>query len=163
KVPIVDKDGKISGIVGISRDITERQIAEEAVRSSESKYRALTENLEQCILLKDATCRIVAANKPYCQSVGLSEEDVIGKTSHDLYPKHLADKYFADDMRVLTEGLRIEQEEQNLGNGQMRTVRVMKSPVRDGQGRITGTLCIFWDVTEQRTLEAQLRQSQKME
>jgi hypothetical protein len=40
---------------------------------------------------------------------------------------------------------------------------VVKTPVREEQGRIVGVLGIFWDVTEQRNLEAQLRQAQKME
>ena len=45
----------------------------------------------------------------------------------------------------------------------LRIVRVIKTPVKDDQGNTVGVLGIFWDVTEQRTLEGQLRQAQKME
>src|SRR5262249_45750492 len=76
---------------------------------------------------------------------------------------HLAEKYRADDRLVLAEGKRLELEEQNLSDGQLRTVRVIKTPVKDDQGKVAGVLGIFWDVTEQRALESQLRHAQKME
>src|SRR5207302_6891397 len=48
-------------------------------------------------------------------------------------------------------------------HGRTATVRIIKTPVQDAQGNVTGVLGIGWDVTEQHTLEEQLRQAQKME
>jgi len=163
KVPVIEKDGRITGIVGISRDITEQKKSQEALRASEAKYRTLIENLEQNIFLKDRHLRFVAVNQVFCRQIGLPESELIGKTDFDFYPAHLAEKYQADDRRVLAEGKRLELEEQNFANGQLRTVRVIKTPVHDDQRRISGVLGIFWDVTEQRALESQLRHAQKME
>jgi len=157
-----DADGDLR-LDGVVTDITERKAGEGAVLVSEARYRSLTENLEQCIFLKDAELRFSAANRRFCESVGLSEEQLIGKNDADLYPAELAAKYQADDRRVLTEGKRQELEEQNLSGGKLRTVRVVKTPVKDADGRNVGVLGIFWDVTEHRALEAQLRQAQKME
>ncbi len=125
--------------------------------------RTLLENLEQSVFLKDAGLRIIAANRRFCEAVGRPEADILGKTDFDFYPAALAEKYRADDRRVLSEGRRVELEEQNLFKGRMRRVRVIKTPVRDSQEHIVGVLGIFWDVTEQHALEEQLRQSQKME
>jgi PAS domain S-box-containing protein len=163
KVPIIEKDGQISGIIGISRDITEQKRSEEALRASEAKYRTLIENLEQNIFLKDEHLRFVAVNRVFCRQVGLPEAEIIGRSDFDFFPAHLAEKYRADDRLVLAEGKRLELEEQNLSDGQLRTVRVIKTPVKDDQGRVAGVLGIFWDVTEQRALESQLRHAQKME
>src|SRR5262249_57153935 len=59
-------------VVGLitARDVSARKEAEEALRASEEKYRTLIENLEQCVFLKDAELRFVAANRPFCRSVG---------------------------------------------------------------------------------------------
>jgi PAS domain S-box-containing protein len=156
-------DPSIRAIVSNCRDVTERQRAQEAVRASEAKYRTLIENLEQGIFLKDRDLRFVAVNRFFSQGLGLPESAIVGKNDFEFYPRHLAEKYQADDRRVLTEGRRLDLEEQNISNGQTRTVRVIKTPVKDDQARNIGVLGIFWDVTEQRALEAQLRQAQKME
>src|SRR5262249_13738520 len=47
--------------------------------------------------------------------------------------------------------------------GRPRILRLLKTPVKDSQGVVVGVLGISWDVTEQRALEAQLRQAQKLE
>jgi PAS domain S-box-containing protein len=148
---------------GVLTDIDERKRAEEALRSREIQYRSLAENLEQCVFLKDSELRYRAVNQRFCQALGRSAADILGQTDSELYPPHLAAKYQADDRRVLREGRRLERDEQNLVNEQLRTVHVVKTPVREDQGESSGVLGIFWDVTDQRLLEAKVRHVQKME
>ncbi len=149
---------------GILSDVTERKLVEEALRAGQAKYRSLIENLTQSVFLKDRDLRYVAANKPFCQTVGRQcEADVVGKDDFDLYPPELAEQYRAADRLVLQEGKRLELEEKNLIGGTLRTVQKVKTPVLDDRSQVVGVLGIFWDVTDQRNLEAQLRQAHKME
>jgi PAS domain S-box-containing protein len=134
-----------------------------ALRASDAEYRTLLDTLTQSIFLKDQELRFIAANRPFCQVLGCSEADLIGKSDFDFYPPDLAEKYRADDRLVLSEGRHLELEEQTLIGGQLRTVQVVKTPVRDDQGQVRGVLGIFWDVTEQRQIDARLRQAHKME
>jgi PAS domain S-box-containing protein len=163
KVPIVSAEGLVAGIVGVSKDITERVRAEESLKASEGRYRSLIENLAQCVFLKDQELRFTAVNQRFCQGLGRPAEEIVGKTDFDFFPPHLAEKYRGDDRVVLTEGRRLELEEEHVKDGKNITVHVVKTPVRDAEGRIVGVQGIFWDITEQRSLEAQLRQAQKME
>lgn len=137
--------------------------AEQSIRANEARYRSLIENLEQCIFLKDSAYRFVTVNPPFCQAAGHAETAILGKTDFDLYPAELAAKFRDDDRRVLEKGERLETEEESLIAGRRSVVRVIKTPVREAEGRIVGILGIFWDVTDQRNLEAQFRQAQKME
>ena len=153
----------------VARDVSERRDAqlrlqktEAVLRANVARYRSLVENLEQCVFLKDADFRFVAVNSPFCRAVGRSEEEILGRNDFDFYPADLARKFRDDDRQVL-QGKRIDVEEQSLVAGRPRVVRVVKTPVREEHGRIVGVLGIFWDVTEQRNLEAQLRQAQKMD
>ena len=144
-------------------DMGQLQRVEEALRVSEARFRSLAENLEQCISLKDSELRYIAANRRFCQALGRFEADILGKTDRDLYPPRPAAKYQADDRLVLRDGRRLELEEQKLVTGQLHTMRMVKTPVKDDRGRMVGVLGISWDVTEQRLLETKVRQVQKME
>lgn len=160
---VVGPSGKFETLEGFITDISERKRAEEALRGSEAKYRTLVENLTQSIFLKDQDLRFVTVNEPFCRSVGQAESEILGKTDFELFPSHLAEKHRQDDRSVLTEGRRVELEEERVINDKTRIVQVVKSPVHGEAGSIVGVLGIFWDVTEQRMLENQLRQAQKMD
>ena len=160
---VFDANGALLALEGFITDVTERKLADQALRASEAKYRTLIENLTQSIFLKDRDLRFVAVNPPFCRAFERTAAEMIGQDDFAFSPPQLAEKYQADDRRVMQQRLRLEIEEQTMLHGELRTVQTVKTPVLDDNGEAVGVLGIFWDVTDQRNLEAQLRQAHKME
>ncbi|MDI1480703.1 PAS domain-containing protein [Polyangium sp. y55x31] len=118
-------------------------------------FRALADELPLSLYHKDHEGRCVWANATMLASVGCGLEDALGKTVFDYYPRELAEKYDADDRRVVETGETwqgIEEHKAPATEGS-RYVEVKKVPVRDADGAITGSMGIYWDVTGVRRAE----------
>ncbi len=139
-------------------DISRRKSIEEQLRDSEALYQALVEDIPENLCRKDAQGRFTYGNKKYCQDVGLSLSELIGKTDYDIHPPELAEQYRADDQRVMAEGKVSSTVEAHtvLGSNEISYVRTLKTPVYDRDGRATGVQILFWDVSEQVRAERDL-------
>ncbi len=153
-----DSQGRPINILGTGRDITERKRAENALRESRLLLSSLIESLPQNINAKDVDGRFIFVNHRYCQSEGKEADAIIGRTDMDLYPPELAEKYRRDDWQVIETGhtTEMEEEHQPLG-GEKSYVQVIKTPLYGAEGRITGVLGIFWDITERKRAEQLMR------
>ncbi len=86
--PIRDQDGRLIGIHGVSRDITDRRRAEEALRNSEARFRALVDNLEDFIFILDPQGIVVYENPITSVQLGYS---LVGRNGFDIvHPDDLA-------------------------------------------------------------------------
>jgi two-component system, sensor histidine kinase and response regulator len=157
KVPLRNALGEIVGTFGISRNITKQKRAEKVLRDSQALYSSLVENLPVSVFRKDLEGHIVFGNRRYCETLGRPLEELLGKTDFDLFPPELAEKYRKDDASVLATGEGWEDvEEHRKPNGAMIYVHVLKTPVRDAEGNVTGIQGMFWDVTARKQAEAAL-------
>ena len=77
------KDGKVVGQLGIARDITDRKRADEALRESEELYRSVVTSVAEGIMLVDRGGAIVACNRSAERILGLTTEELIGRTAAD--------------------------------------------------------------------------------
>jgi two-component system sensor histidine kinase/response regulator len=131
--------------------------AELALKHSEAFYHSLVETIPQNIFRKDLRGRFTFANSNFCRAVNRPPAEIISKTDFDLFPPELAAKYQQDDRRVLEKKVpftAIEQHQDSHGN--TLYVRVIKSPLIDAHGEVTGVQGIFWDETERYKAEEAL-------
>jgi PAS domain S-box-containing protein len=162
KVPLRDRHGRVVGTFGISRDITDRKKAEVALRDSEALYHSLVETLPLNIFRKDLAGRFTFANGLFCQTTGHALADLLGKTDYDFFPAPLADKYRQDDRTVAEQRVILNAvEEHRKPGGETIYVQVLKTPVYDSRGAVVGTQGIFWDVTDRKRAEEELRRAKE--
>ena len=147
-------------------EFAERLKAEEARLATEAFYHSLVETLPASILRKDAEGRFTFGNRLFHNALGVTRsEEFVGKTDLDFFPKELAEKYRADDRRVMEGGVAFETVEEHVTHhGERLYVQVIKTPLRDPQGRVAGVQGIFWDVTARKRAEEQLvHQNQRLQ
>ena len=159
-------------------NLTDSRNAEQAVKELQEQLkwerrllRAIINNLSSAVYAKDLEGRKILANKVDLQNIGCeTEEEVIGKTDFDMFPRHIAEKFWQDDLRVLKYGEAVIDREEILseGNGEQRWQRTSKLPLRDEEGNIVGLIGFGHDITQEKKLEhenkrvqAQIREQQE--
>lgn len=127
--------------------------AEEELQKSNELKSLLMESFPNKIFLKDTASVYMFCNSYYAVDLGISPEEIRGKTDYDFFPRDLADKYRADDQRIMASG-QLEQIEENYRIGdEERIVLTVKTPLRDANGSVIGILGIFTDITERKRAE----------
>jgi len=149
-------------------DITDRKAAEEALRSSEAKYRELVENANSMIIRLDTEGRITFFNEFAQKFFGWSEAEVIGRPAVGTFVPETEStgRDLAGMMREICQNpcAKSENENENIKrNGERVWVAWSNKAVTDAEGRMTGLLGIGTDITERKELERQLLQAQKLE
>jgi two-component system, NtrC family, sensor kinase len=157
-------DGSPIRIAGSMADIDVRKGAEEDLRRERILLRTLIDNIPDAIFVKDRNCRKVVSNLADVHNMHLElEAQVLGKNDFDLFPKELADGFYADDMKVVQTGLPVLEREEYVINldGKKKWLLTTKLPLRNERGEIIGLVGIGRDVTSSKLTEQTLRESEK--
>jgi PAS domain S-box-containing protein len=157
-------DPVIHGIAVDGRDVTERRLAEQALRASEERFRKVLETSGEGIVMRGADGRITFANERFAQMLGYTINELLGKHVEEIIaPAFIPIQRASADRRRRTGVGETLDMRFVRKNGTMMDAILAVSPTFDGDGNSTGALAMITDMTERKHLEEQLRQSQKME
>jgi PAS domain S-box-containing protein len=163
KVPVRDAQGKIVGLVGITRDITGHKQSEDALAYEKYLLQTLMDNSPDHIYFKDAGSRFIRINRAQANRFGLSDpSQAMGKTDRDFFSEEHSRQAFDDEQKVIRSGQPLVgiEEKETWPGGEETWVSTTKVPLRDPAGQIIGTFGISRDITELKRAEAELRASE---
>ncbi|MHC1784634.1 MAG: diguanylate cyclase [Anaerolineaceae bacterium] len=162
KVPLHDNQGRVIGLVGVARDITQRKLAEDELFRSRQMLQLVVDNIPLLTCWKDKQLTYLGCNQLFAREAGLSSPaEVIGKTDNDLAWKEIADQYRQDDQSI------VEKDTPRLGHEEMLTrrdgsliwVRTNKIPLHDQEGKVIGILGTSEDITAQKQAEQKIEKA----
>ena len=153
KFPLKNRQGKIIGNFGISRDITEIKRIEEQLESERNLLRSLIDNLPDYIYVKDAEGRYLLDNIAHRRWLGaVTEQQVIGKRISDFLPPEILARFSNDDAQVIATGHALLNREELVADrlGHERWHATTKVPLRNKDDQVTGLVGISRDITDQK-------------
>lgn len=153
---IITVSGK-KRLLSLAEDITDRKRAEEALRQSEEKFRLISENSPDHNIIQDYNLRYVWVLNP---QLGLTSEDMVGKTDYDILSKDDADRLTSIKRQVLETGETIASTIVLVSRqGKTEYFDGVYLPKYNNEGKIDGLMGYFRNITERKQAEMALRES----
>jgi PAS domain S-box-containing protein len=152
-------DGRVIGLRGIARDVSERVRTVDALRASEERYRGMVESQHDLIARFDRGGRFTFVNDAYCKKYGRRREELVG---HDLIMM-----VHEDDVTAVRESLRKLDapphrtwvDTRIVTPAGVRWIAWEGCGIKDERGRMVEIQCVGRDVTDRRATEEALRAS----
>lgn len=146
-------------VLTISRDITERWKAEEALKEANARLETLVQSIPDLVAFKDTEGRHLVVNKALEKFMGMSSEELLGKSAEDIFPPADAAECNLSDRMAMQSPVSIRSEEQVSAGDSPIFLDTIKSPVHDENGRVIGLAMVSRDITDLKKAELQIRAS----
>jgi PAS domain S-box-containing protein len=155
-VPFRDEARGETRLLAITRDITDRRRAEQALRESEQRFQQFLEHLPANAWIRDARFRFTYANRLYARTWGVAPEALLGREVGEFFSAEVAKNFLETDRQVLRDLAPIEYVDSQPSGRWLK----VKFPVPDGSGG-TAVAGVAIDITESSRLEEALRESEQ--
>ncbi|MCC2625742.1 MAG: sensor histidine kinase [Burkholderiales bacterium] len=158
KSPLIDRNGAVVGILGVSIDITDTKEKERLIQlklNEEVKFRQIIDLVEASIYWKDTKGYMLGCNQHVLDMFGAnSREVVIGKNEYDLLPKEEAIQISKIDNSVLKNGSYRGEEIFTIAGGIQKIYFTVKNRLLDNSGNVIGIVGTSLDITSQKKEQA---------
>ena len=147
--------------IELRREIIEHKQAAEALRI---RFSTVVEHLGEGLLIADLKDTVLYVNAAMSELTGYTSEELVGRTAHEFLVSPTLWPTMQERHQQRMQGVR-ERYELILKhkNGNQFYTEISATPLRNASGEIIGNLGLITDITERKTLKAQLLQAQKME
>jgi PAS domain S-box-containing protein len=154
-----DDQGRPTGILGITRDITDRKLAETALAKSEARLRQITDNMVDLVAQTDLEGRFVYVSPSHQRVLGYAPKDLIGIPVLDLvHPDDMEKVLVATFQAIGDQGEKFVEFRYRHINGHYIWLATQGKILLDDAGEITGAVFGSRDVTKQKEIEAEREQ-----
>ncbi|MEA1958048.1 MAG: PAS domain S-box protein [Chloroflexota bacterium] len=157
-----NESGNVIGLSGILRDVTERKLAEEALRDSEEKFRVMFESMRDAVVVTDMNANVTDVNRAAIEILGYSREELLGRSGFDVIA--LGDRGKAAESFDSRSGegyLRDRQEYKLLTrSGRELDTEISIAALYNSSGAPAGFISVVRDVTERRQAAEDLGESE---
>src|SRR5690606_15677055 len=151
KIPFLNSQKKVVGIVGISHNFTEQKILEDRLEKEKDFLQILMDNVSDYIYFKDINSKYTRANKALSNFFKVDIEHIIGKSDAHFLSEEDSMRYEKQDKAVLEKGLEIINKVEKLKdlNGNAIWHSITKVPIRNKASKIIGLVGVSRDVSMQ--------------
>jgi PAS domain S-box-containing protein len=157
-----DSGGSLTGIVAVSRDITERRRVEETLRDTSQTLRTIIDASVLAIVAMDRDGRATMWNNAATRLFGWSAQEVLGRPFPTI-PEDRRAEFEEGRVRTRAGEDVVYETQRRRKDGSLVDVLMSSAPIFDLQGELAGNVAIIVDITERKQLEEQLRHAAKME
>jgi diguanylate cyclase (GGDEF)-like protein/PAS domain S-box-containing protein len=152
--PVV-RDGKVVGMQGFARDITERRRAEEELRKSEERYRSLFEESRDAIYITTREGALLDVNESTLELLGYTRDEIIGMNVRELYVD-MRDRARFQEQIEGTGSVRDFELQLRTSDGRVLDCLLSSTVRRDDQGGVAGYQGIIHDITDRKRVQERL-------
>lgn len=157
-----DEQGKVTGVIGVATDITERKKFEDALRITEQRYQTLVDSMSEGLVMVDNDDVIRFVNDAFCSLLGYHRDELVGRVAMDVVLRPEDRELMKSRNTMRKQGITEQYEIQvRRKSGELIWVQIGAAPITDAAGQVIGSIGVHTDISGRKKAEEYLQESER--